>query len=170
MPFAFGLCYKSTMKIIVRAATAADLSALCELSLQSNEYHTANAPYFFQIPPEKWVLERYSAGAVNSDTTFLVAELNGKVVGFVRAELRPPPTLPILAPVSMFLIEEVVVDQNYRRKGIARALMAEVENAARAKGITHIHLNVWGFNGSAKALYENLGYTVQRSAMMKELD
>ena len=47
----------------------------------------------------------------------------------------------------------------YRRKGVATALIREAERLARAKGCTHICLEVGSTdNPEAKHLYEHLGY------------
>jgi ribosomal protein S18 acetylase RimI-like enzyme len=75
----------------------------------------------------------------------------------------------LLQPNTTLHIEEVVVDEAYRRRGVARILIGGVEEYAAKVGITRISLNVWKFNGPAEHLYLELGYTVQRSIMEKDL-
>ncbi len=46
----------------------------------------------------------------------------------------------------------------YRKKGVATAIIRQAERLAKEKGCTHIGLNVGTDNSTAKRLYEKLGY------------
>ena len=48
----------------------------------------------------------------------------------------------------------------WRRQGIGRALMAEVEDAFAARSIRTIHLEVRTTNNGARALYEQIGFAI----------
>jgi ribosomal protein S18 acetylase RimI-like enzyme len=157
------------MNIAIRLATAADIPSLSELFLQSAAYHTQQAPYFFRLPSKEWICEFFEGHLKNPVVTLLVAELDSKIVGAARAEVRNSPEVPLLRPLTFLHIEEIVVAQNYRRKGVAKALMTKIEEIAQTLNLKQVTLNVWNFNDSTKFLYENLGYGVQRSIMKKDL-
>lgn len=55
-------------------------------------------------------------------------------------------------------ITNVVVHPAYRRQGVAAALLSELEEYARAHGITRITLEVRASNDKAAALYGKMGY------------
>ena len=55
-------------------------------------------------------------------------------------------------------ITNVVVHPAYRRKGVASALLRELEAYAQAHGLTRITLEVRASNQKAIALYEKMGY------------
>jgi len=55
-------------------------------------------------------------------------------------------------------IHDIVVDPAFRRRGIARALFAAIEDEARARGAAKVTLEVLTGNVAAKALYQSLGY------------
>lgn len=55
-------------------------------------------------------------------------------------------------------ITNVVVHPAYRRKGVASALLQELEAYAQAHGLTRITLEVRASNQKAIALYEKMGY------------
>lgn len=58
---------------------------------------------------------------------------------------------------SAFLEAGLTIDE-YRRMGVATAIILEAERLAKVKGCTHIGLEVGVENPEAKRLYESLGY------------
>lgn len=62
----------------------------------------------------------------------------------------------------------VGVAPDYRRRGVARALMQRVHQGARERGLTEIMLEVLVQNVQAKTLYEQLGYQVTRRLLILE--
>jgi ribosomal protein S18 acetylase RimI-like enzyme len=57
----------------------------------------------------------------------------------------------------------------HRRQGLARALMAQLEIWARARGDRQIGLQVFASNPAAIDLYQSLGYEIQAITMRKPL-
>ncbi len=85
----------------------------------------------------------------NNPDTFLVAEYNGRVVGYVMAYLRPDLEGHIMS---------IAVDKRYRGNGIGSALLAEVINRLIARGARYIGLEVRVSNEKAIRLYERFGF------------
>jgi ribosomal protein S18 acetylase RimI-like enzyme len=84
----------------------------------------------------------------------LLARLDGEIVGTVQIDLSTPPNQPHRAEVKKLLVHPEA-----RRHGIARALMAAVDEQARAAHRNLLTLDtVTG--GPAEALYRSLGYAV----------
>jgi ribosomal protein S18 acetylase RimI-like enzyme len=83
----------------------------------------------------------------------LVARLGGPIVGTVQIEFPWPPNQPHRAEVSKLLVHPAA-----RRRGIARALMTELETVARSAGRSLLTLDTWT-DGPAEHLYRSLGYT-----------
>jgi GNAT superfamily N-acetyltransferase len=95
-------------------------------------------------------------------TTF-IGELDGQPVGF--ACLRLIPHLQGDEPYAE--LTDIYVDAPFRRQGVARALIARVEVAARAGGAGGLVI-ITGFdNESAQAAYRASGYTHWALAMEK---
>jgi len=67
-------------------------------------------------------------------------------------------------------IYDIVIDEAQRGKGYGEATMRAMEEALRPMDVTHIALNVFGFNTTARALYDKLGYTVAATIMLKRID
>ncbi len=82
----------------------------------------------------------------------LAAESGERIVGTVQLALDTPPNQPHRAEVSKLL-----VDPAFRRRGIARALMAAVEQVAAALGRSLLTLDT-RTGDHAEPLYASLGY------------
>jgi len=83
---------------------------------------------------------------------FIVAEVGGRVVGYVSAVVRRG---------GVGHIVSLCVDPGYRRRGIGRALMEEVERRLRRLfEVKMLRLEVRVSNKPAINLYQSLGYQV----------
>ena len=139
------------MSVHVRPATSADERAL--LALDRIAWSTESGF------PSVFAREQ---GIVFSERTppesFLVAELDGAVVGYIRVEPKYPP-LPEAAHV--FGIRGLAVDPRVRRGGVASALLVAAEELARSRGGRKLSLNVFGGNDRAQRLYARHGYVLE---------
>jgi ribosomal protein S18 acetylase RimI-like enzyme len=68
------------------------------------------------------------------------------------AEVAPPP------PLRSLYVDALATDPRHRRRGVARALLAEAERRARAEGFPCVALETAGDNAPARALYEAAGF------------
>jgi RimJ/RimL family protein N-acetyltransferase len=64
-------------------------------------------------------------------------------------------------------IYDIIVHEEYRRRGYARRILHMVEDKARELGASRVELHVFGHNHGARALYEKLGYTPTDIVMAK---
>ncbi len=87
----------------------------------------------------------------------LVAELDGRVVGYVR--LAPPTPLP--ESQHVLTINGIAVDPAARGHGVGRALLSAAEEHAGELGATKLSLRVLGTNTVARAMYEGAGFQVE---------
>jgi ribosomal protein S18 acetylase RimI-like enzyme len=95
----------------------------------------------------------------------IVAELAGQLVGFASLRL-----VHYLGEDTRYAeISELFVSEPYRRQGIARALMNELEVRARAAGVSSIAVLTSTDNHTAVALYQALGFQEFSIALQKWL-
>jgi ribosomal protein S18 acetylase RimI-like enzyme len=89
----------------------------------------------------------------------LVAVDDGRIVGSatVEVEQRIEDEDPPLARDEVS-VRMLGVDPQARRRGIARALLAEVETIARRSGRSRITLGTTARMHAARSMYERLGY------------
>jgi GNAT superfamily N-acetyltransferase/uncharacterized protein YqeY len=149
----------------VRRATVADVPVLAALN------EDVQVPHRSAMPEEYHPFDRQAVAAhlrsVAAERVFWIAEVDGRAVGFVEAEVRSRPDNPFTVPLTVLDVHQIVVAQDARRRGVGRALMAAVESAAPGLGATAVRLEHRAFNTDAHAFYEALGYRVHTLVMRK---
>ncbi len=82
-----------------------------------------------------------------------VYEENGRLIGNLTLTVDD-------GRAARWLISNVAVAEEFRRRGIARQMMLAAIDEARARGAQWIVLNVRPWNTGAQQLYESLGFEV----------
>jgi len=166
------------MSIVVRAAHAEDVSALTELYLDLFTVQYQGRPDIFREPRrddpnESAELERYLLSLLSaSDSALLVAQYEGRIVGFVQAALRKigdSGSVPFRRPCIECWVQHLAVRPDARRKGVGRALDEGVAAWARERGATLLGLQAWEFNAAADRFYLELGYRPRSQHIYREI-
>ncbi|MCL4480899.1 MAG: GNAT family N-acetyltransferase [Candidatus Thermoplasmatota archaeon] len=66
-------------------------------------------------------------------------------------------------------IWDIIIHDNFRRKGYGSAALKQLEKMAAEKGSSGISLHVFGHNKAAISMYESLGYYATNIIMKKDL-
>ena len=98
-------------------------------------------------------LDRVAAPHAAGAKLVLIATLGGDIAGTAQLDLNSMPSKRHHAEVS-----KVLVDPAFRRAGVGRALMQEIERRAAEKGRWLLTLDTAG--DAAEALYRSLGYSL----------
>jgi ribosomal protein S18 acetylase RimI-like enzyme len=88
-------------------------------------------------------------------TTLLAARLDGKIVGFLALVMFPIPT------GFRAWIEDVIVDDAARGRGIGEALTKKALDLAEAAGARTVDLTTRPHREAAGRLYERVGFAVR---------
>lgn len=99
---------------------------------------------------------------------FLIALINEEYAGFVSIEERS--ARPVFERDKYGHIHELFVAKDFRRKGVATALLDAVEDLCRNKDFDMIRLSVNVRNDSAQELYRKNDFYSERKMMVKDLD
>lgn len=99
----------------------------------------------------------------------LIAWVDGVPAGFAGVGLHEDASPEVVAESRGFAtVSEVFVEAPHRRRGVGRALMSALEDAARAAGMPGVILDT-GTDASfapARALYRSLGYVDQEDVYL----
>ena len=127
------------MNIVVRELRAADYDALTAL------WHDAGLQFKPLGRDGRDRIERQIAG---SNAVFLVAEMDGRLIGSVLATHDG----------RKGWINRLAVAPEFRRQGVAKRLVAEVESRLSERGIEIIACLIEGSNMESVRVLERLGY------------
>jgi ribosomal protein S18 acetylase RimI-like enzyme len=124
--------------------------------------HAAAFPERFRKdPPDQAVADAFKEAMESPSAYWLLAE-EGEAVAFLSSDFRERTETWCVVAHRVCYIGGVVVLSGCRRKGIARALLAELKREANSRGVTQIELDVWAFNDEARQAFISLGF---KSAM-----
>jgi ribosomal protein S18 acetylase RimI-like enzyme len=119
-----------------------------------------------------WVVELDGSVAA-AMTAFPVQEAARRSRAFLRLALRAAPLWHWPRAVGLFwrggraspgpparalYIDALAVDPSFRRRGAARALLAQAERQARSRGLPSVALDTTVDNAAARALYAAAGF------------
>jgi GNAT superfamily N-acetyltransferase len=134
--------------IVIRPFDRSDLGAvLADLPARAPEMHRRR-------------LKHHEHG----DNVWFIAWLDGRAIGFVGVGMHNDRDVDeMLEARGYALVEDLYVEEPYRRRGAARALMEALERVARAAGMPGVILDtgVGEYFAAARALYTSLGYVDQ---------
>ena len=134
------------MQPTIRAATVEDLPAIGEMAAQLG------------YPVDTLALQgRFESCVSRPDHLVLVAEADGRVVGYIHAALRHDLVYPAYAEVLSLCVEETA-----RGNGIGPALLAQAEDWARDQQAAGLTLGTSQTRQQAHRFYEREGFHLEK--------
>ena len=151
----------------VRPAAPADAAAVAAIAQETHALHAAALPEIFQPPPSTVLtpadVERLTAQAGH---VWLVAVRDGRVVGYAHAEVQETPATAYKHASAELYLHAMGVTAAHRGGGVGHALLGAVRDAAAARALGGVTLDVYAFNGGARAFYEREGFVPLRERLV----
>ncbi|MCK5543036.1 MAG: GNAT family N-acetyltransferase [Desulfobacterales bacterium] len=133
-------------KIIIRDAIACDIDSLTILLQQ---LFSIEKDFVFNLEKQKQGLLILLDGC-GKHRTIKVAQYNNTIVGMLSVQTRISTAMGNITAV----LEDLVVDSNYRNMGIGKMLLEACYSWALKRGITHLQLLADKENQHALTFYE----------------
>ena len=149
---------------MIREMNLNDYEDVRILVKQIHELHLSNRPDIYN-DGESFPKEYFEKVLSDANNLNYVYVENKKIVGVLIAAIQHTNPLPIIKPRAFYFIENIVVDKNHRRKGIAKKLFSYLTLKAKENNIDSIELNVWAFNRDAIKFYESMGMNIKNIRM-----
>src|ERR1700678_4743842 len=145
-------------KCLIRAATSSDMAEVTAIYARFVETSTAT---FELVAPDQAEMSRRRQAVLDRGLPYLVAELEGYVVGFCYAsQFRP-------REGDRFTVEDsVYVRADCIGHGVGKMLLAELIAQCQRKGCHSMVACICGVNVSSVALHASLGF--QQVALLPE--
>jgi GNAT superfamily N-acetyltransferase len=141
----------------IRLATTRDIPVLQELWKEFMDFHAEQEPFWTRSKKGHEVWAGFFQGHIDDDDKLaLVAEDAGQLVGYGLAVLQEYPPVLVLSRYGM--IRDMAVTATHRRRGVGRALFAEMERWFLIRGVEHVELNVSVANEGARRFWRSMGF------------
>lgn len=152
--------------MLIRTAKKDDFEQINKFLHLLYSLHIENRPDIFNNNGYPYSLKWYRKVIKDKNSITLVCENNGEICGFCFGKINThaTPTLKTIAD-----IDDIFVDEKYRKKGIATLLYKEFEKIAKQNGAYQVRLWLWVFNKEAEAFYHKMGMSEQRVIMEKNI-
>lgn len=111
--------------------------------------------------------EAYDSWMGDPEGLLLGAFEDGRMIGASKAALWTESGM--VPGIRWVCLDNIYVEEDCRRRGVAGALYAQTEEWAREIGAVRMELHVWDFNHSAMAAYHSWGFGPQRHVLEKKL-
>jgi len=156
--------------LIIRKANIGDNDKINKLYWQSDCFHYNNEPYIYEKTDEGFRTKEYIESLLNEEKNILVAlETEKKIIGFLYAYEETKGHLPFHKKRKYIVIDNIVIDENYRNNGYGEKLLNHIIEYAKNGKYNDIILNVYRFNENAIKLYEKKGFKIITQDMILKL-
>jgi GNAT superfamily N-acetyltransferase len=131
----------------IRDSRPGDGEALAAMWLEEGRYYAELDPDAFQAPIEEgladWIEDGLARAREREGVRHLVAELDGKLAGYVLVRIEPdadPDRYQIVREVGerRAVIDALGTAEAFQRRGVATALVEAAEEWARDQGATRV--------------------------------
>ena len=154
------------MKLQIRRAKEQDTEGINKLLYQVLMVHHNGRPDIFRANSKKYTDEELQA-MIHDDKTpiFVAVDEENRVKGYVFCIFQQYIDNNILTDIKTLYIDDLCVDEVYRRNGIGQIIFDYIREYAKEIGSYHLTLNVWACNPSAMKFYEKQGMQMLKKEM-----
>lgn len=146
-----------------------DPTLITALNEPVHNLHHQLYPKIFKPYDDKAMFEYFNKVIEQDNHHFIICEENELAIGYVWFEERSRPENAFRKSTHYIYINQVSVNQGYRGKGVGKLLFSAVLKLAETKSIKRIGLDYWAKNESAKNIYKNLGFEIEKEIAYLEL-
>jgi len=151
--------------IAIRRGTVRDRDFVVDLGRRVSV--TSVSSLRIALPPlVEGAYERLVEYVLAREHDILVADVDGVPTGFALIIYDLPDEITL---TEQTFIAYMAVEPAWQRRGIARILLANIEDQARKRGLPYLSLMVTEDNSAALELYAGAGFITERRMMTKPL-
>lgn len=148
-------------EVSIRLATEADVEALAALGRE-----LARALRYYTIPDAEACLRNARQALRDRRESIYLAEVDGRPVGMCHVTLRQP--ISDHAPVA--LIDELIVTDAFRSRGIGRKLIEVARKFALERGCVELEVGTAAENTNACTFYRTVGFDTEHILFEMEFE
>ncbi len=152
----------------IRIAENKDIPQIEKLLFEVNLIHHNGRPDLFKYGTEKYNENQLKEIFANKNTpVFVATDDNGEVLGYAFCIIQQHKNDNILTDIKTLYLDDLCVDEKYRRLHIGTKLLNYVFDYAKQIGCYNVTLNVWNLNQDALNFYIHSGMQPLKTYMEK---
>ncbi len=152
--------------MVIRSAAKQDIPRILDLLRQVGQVHHEIRPDIFPAGTLKYDAAALEALLCDASRPVFLAEIDGQVAGYCFCVHKVIENTAMSVGRQELYIDDLCIDSNFRRQGIAKALYSHALTYAKASGCSTVTLNVWCGNEVAMHFYAQMGMK-PRNIMME---
>lgn len=145
------------MTVTVSIAQDSDTESIGRIAFQTAQIHTLNAPDEFRETTLEAQTQYIKNSIAAEESTVFKAQTDDQVCGYLVLYIDSQPEEFFVHPKKGF-VGSIGVDEKFRGRGIASALLAAAEKFLKEQGIAVFDIDVYTFNETAERVYDSFGF------------
>ncbi|MCR4939402.1 MAG: GNAT family N-acetyltransferase [Treponemataceae bacterium] len=147
--------------IKIRRAKKDDFTTLEELYTELEKDAVMYQPEHFLLSPKGARSKQLEEIIRSENQIMLVAEDDGKLIGFAHVMLQKAKAFSCLKPQSNIYLQDLLVTEAYRSKGIGSQLLNVAKDCGREMGVDFFRTQVFPMNKAGLRFYERNGFSTK---------
>jgi ribosomal protein S18 acetylase RimI-like enzyme len=154
---------------MLREANTEDIMVLNEIFREELVYHRGIMPTIFKLQ-NNVINDSWLESIIQNENRFMVvAEDNGKIVGCILFRIDTNPDDDIYKIRRFGYIDEMIVNEPFRRRGIGKKLLEHTIKELKSRDIDEVEIDVWEKNTIGQGFYKKHGFKTVRRRMKLDL-
>ena len=153
--------------MIIRKASHSDLTEIVRMAKAMADYHRATDQYYKPSSSYKTLEDDLAEDLDDKDSLILIAEKNGKAMGYFRGTVEPAPSYT--TPKKIRVVYDLFIDEADRKRGAGDKLFAEALAWFKDRGVKNIELNVDARNNIGVTFWKKHGFFEYKIRMRLDL-
>lgn len=150
---------------MIRKAQKSDIPQLVEIYRQLHSIHCNMRSDYYKMPNDDFFTTDMENILKNEEVTVIVSEYNSEIAGYALIFFVEKGE-PLNHRFRKCHIEQLAVNEKFRRKGIGTELINYIKKLAAESECQTVELGVWCENYNAVEFYSEMGF-VPRSYNME---
>ncbi|NDI99307.1 GNAT family N-acetyltransferase [Flavobacterium sp. LaA7.5] len=146
-----------------------DYELLATLNKEVQELHYALYPDVFKPYSQEDVISFFKEVLNQNSTKAFVAYSDKEIAGYILLFLKELPENPFQYAQKFLLIDQILICDSYRKKGIGKLLLEKADEVAQEAGLKIIRLNHWTLNNDARNFFGKNGFSYFNEHMHKNI-
>lgn len=146
-----------------------DYYLLARMNEEIQTFHHQTYPDIFKPYDKEAIVSFFKTTLEQDSAKAFIAKENAMVLGYALVFIIHFAETPFQYARKYVLLDQLLVSENHRAKGIGKLLLDAVFSFAQSNKMSAIELNHWTHNSSARSFFKKCGFKYYNEKMWTTL-